>query len=323
MLFGTVAQLDGDLRTAGSVLRPVDGQFERVITEFLLWEPEPPRSVGQLVHAVANLCRLLRDEVRTTLHREQRGEESQPIFSPLAADWREYLFPDLLDADFADAYAQTVTFALLLARADGISFEAHELPEIARQLGRRHSLMGKALAVLTERSVERRSVALGTLMRVVGAIDWDDLHKKNPDIYLRLYEHFLEEYDPELRRRSGSYYTPNEVVTFMARFTDEILRDRMRIGWGLASEDVRIIDPAMGHRNVSAEHHRSCSRHHHKGRRRKGGPAPAPRPLRAADWLRAANRPVRRRWPPRPTGAQDLPRPCPGQRNSALRRRYP
>ena len=136
VLSGLVAQLDGDLRTAGSALRPVDGQFERVITEFLLWEPDPPRSVGQLVHAVANLCRLLRDEVRTTLHREQRGEESQPIFSSLAADWREYLFPDLLDADFADAYAQTVTFALLLARADGISFEANELPEIARRLGK-------------------------------------------------------------------------------------------------------------------------------------------------------------------------------------------
>ena len=74
VLSGTVAQLVGDLRTAGSALRPVDGQFERVISEFLLWEPEPPRSVGQLVHAVANLCRLLRDEVRATLHREQRGK---------------------------------------------------------------------------------------------------------------------------------------------------------------------------------------------------------------------------------------------------------
>ena len=245
-LSGAVAELDGDLRTAGSALRPLDGQFERVITEFLLWEPEPPRSIGQLVHATANLCRLLRDEVRTTLRREQQGEEPQPVFSPLAADWREYLFPDLPDADFADAYAQTVTFALLLARADGISFEAHELSEIARQLGIRHSLMGKALAVLTERSVERRSVALGTLLRVVGAVDWDDLNKRSADIYLRLYEHFLEEYDPALRRRSGSYYTPNEVVAFMTGFTDQILRHRIRIGWGLASEDVRIIDPAMG-----------------------------------------------------------------------------
>ena len=35
-------------------------------------------------------------------------------------------------------------------------------------------------------------------------------------------------------------------MTFMVRFVDEILRNRMQIGWGLASDDVRIIDPAMG-----------------------------------------------------------------------------
>jgi hypothetical protein len=245
-LFGTVAQLDGDLRTAGSALRPVDEEFERVITEFLLWNPKPPRNIDDLVKAVANLCGLLRDEVSTTLRREQRGEEREPVFSSLAADWRQYLFPDLPDADFADDYAQTVTFALLLARADGISFEAHELRGIARQLGEKHSLMGKALDVLTERSVERRSVAIRTMLRVIGAVDWDDLAKRNPDIYFRLYEHFLKKYDPAQRRRSGSYYTPKQVVTFMVRFTEEVLRTRMRIGWGMASEDVRIVDPAMG-----------------------------------------------------------------------------
>ena len=75
------------------------------------------------MHAVANLCRLLRDEVNETLQRERSGAEPEPIFTTLAEDWREYLFPGLSDADFADAYAQTVTFALLLARVDGISFE--------------------------------------------------------------------------------------------------------------------------------------------------------------------------------------------------------
>ena len=32
----------------------------------------------------------------------------------------------------------------------------------------------------------------------------------------------------------------------MVRFVNEVLRNRMRVGWGLASDDVRIIDPAMG-----------------------------------------------------------------------------
>ena len=245
-LHGAVAQLDGALWTSGARLRPADGSFERVIQDFLLWKPDPPRTIGQLVRAVANLCRLLRDEVNTTLKRERSREEPEPVFSGLVEDWRSYLFPGLSDQEFADAYAQTVTFALLLARVDGISFEGTGFAEIARQLGKRHSLLGKALEVLTERVAGQRSIVLTTLQRVIGAVDWDALSDRVSDSYLSLYEQFLEEYDAELRRRSGSYYTPNEVVAFMVRFVDEILRDRMNIGWGLAADDVRIIDPAMG-----------------------------------------------------------------------------
>ena len=245
-LHGVVAQLDGALRTSGSKLAPADGSFERVMQDFLLWKPDPPRTIGQLVRAVASLCRLLRDEVSETLRRERSGEEPEPVFSGLVEDWRSYLFPGLSDGQFADAYAQTVTFALLLARVDGISFEGTGFAEIARQLGKKHSLLGKALDVLTERIAEQRSIVLTSLQRVIGAVDWDVVSEKARDSYLSLYERFLEEYDPKLRRRSGSYYTPNEVVAFMVRFVDEILRHNMKIDWGLAADDVTIIDPAMG-----------------------------------------------------------------------------
>lgn len=246
VLQGSVARLSGDLRSAGSRLSPVDSAFEQVLRDFLLWKPSSPRNIRELVRAVARLCSLLRDEVQSTLARERSGEETEAIFTALAGDWREYLFPGLPDADFADAYAQTVTFALLLARADGISFDELHLAEIARRLGMHHPLMGKALGVLTENTAEHRSLVAGTLLRVVGAVDWDILNEGNADAYLHLYEHFLEEYDPALRRRSGSYYTPNEVAAFMVRFTDDILRKRMRIARGLASGDVTIIDPGMG-----------------------------------------------------------------------------
>jgi hypothetical protein len=245
-LHGTVAELDGSLWTSGSRLRPADSSFERVVQDFLLWKPDPPRTIRQLVRAIANLCRLLRDEVSETLGRERSGGGLEPVFTDLVEDWRALLFPGLSDADFADAYAQTVTFGLLLARIDGISFEGTELAEIARQLGKKHSLMGKALDVLTERIGEHRSIVLTSLLRVVGAVDWDLLRDRDGDTYLHLYSYFLEEYDAKLRRRSGSYYTPGGVVAFMVRFVEEILRNRMQIDWGLASKDVRIIDPAMG-----------------------------------------------------------------------------
>jgi Type ISP C-terminal specificity domain/N-6 DNA Methylase len=250
-IVGRVAKVSCPLERASTNLTPVDGQLARVLADFLLWKPDPPRTLNQLVRAVAKLCRLLRHEVSDTLVREQHGEEAHAVFTGLASDWRRLLFPDLPDEGFADAYAQTVTFALLLARLDGIVFDGKDLPEIARQLGKKHSLMGKALAVLTEDAVEGRSIVVPTLLRVIGAVDWEITGSGSSDSYLHLYEHFLAEYDEELRERSGSYYTPDEVVTFMVGFVDELLRaqmDRVQMDeeWGLAAEDVFVIDPAMG-----------------------------------------------------------------------------
>jgi hypothetical protein len=245
-IVGRVAKLSCALERAGTNLAPVDGQLARVLADFLLWKPDPPRTVNQLVRAVAKLCRLLRHEVSDTLIRERHGQEAKAVFTGLASDWRRLLFPGLPDEGFADAYAQTVTFALLLARLVGIVFDGKDLPEIARQLGKKHSLMGKALAVLTEDAVEGRSIVVPTLLRVIGAVDWESTGNGSSDSYLHLYEHFLAEYDEELRERSGSYYTPNEVVTFMVGFVEELLRTQMGKEWGLATEDVFVIDPAMG-----------------------------------------------------------------------------
>ncbi len=245
-LIGQVARMNGDVRTAGNKLTPFDGEFARVISEFLLWKPDPPRSIRQLVRAVAGLCKLLRTEVIETIGREERGEEKHKSFTELSEDWRKLLFPGLTHDEFADAYAQTITFALLLARVDGISFEGRTLGQIAGQLGKTHSLMGKALAVLTHDAIEGRSVVAETLRRVVGAVDWDKISDGSADSYLHLYERFLDIYDADLRRESGSYYTPNEVVSFMVRFVDDILRTKFGRDGGFANDDVMVVDPAMG-----------------------------------------------------------------------------
>ncbi|MDB4872612.1 MAG: hypothetical protein JWL97_3616, partial [Gemmatimonadales bacterium] len=245
-LVGQVARMDGDIRTVGAKLAPADGGFAQVVSEFLLWKPEPPRNIRQLVRAVAGLCKLLRSEVIETIGREQRGEEESKVFTELTADWRKLLFPGLTHEEFSDAYAQTVTFGLLLARVDGIAFEGRALGQIAAQLGKNHSLMGKALAVLTHETVEGRSVVVETLKRVIGVVDWDKISDGSADSYLHLYEQFLEVYDAELRRQSGSYYTPNEVVSFMVGFTGDILRTRFGREGGFAAEDVVVVDPAMG-----------------------------------------------------------------------------
>ena len=118
----------------------------------------------------------------------KKGEPvGRQVFLGLAGDWRKLLFPDASDGVFADGYAQTVTFAVLLARIEGIDLESTSLHEVGQKLGTEHSLMGKALQLLTQ--------------DVVGDFV--------PAIDLHLYENFLAEYDPELRKATGTYYTPH------------------------------------------------------------------------------------------------------------------
>src|SRR5699024_6076279 len=59
-------------------------------------------------------------------------------------------------------------------------------------------------------------------------------------------ENFLEQYDNELRKQSGSYYTPREVVEEMVRLTEEALVTRLGRERAFRDPDVLTVDPAMG-----------------------------------------------------------------------------
>jgi hypothetical protein len=194
---------------------------------------------------------LLRQEVLEQLAREaaavRRGEqeEIQP-FLGLAKDWRQVLFPKASDHEFADGYAQTLTFALLLARSEEIDLDGRSLHDIGDRLSLEHPLMGRALQLLTDTVSSYLTATLDLLRRVVVAVQWAPIRAARADAYLRLYEDFLEVYDEDLRRASGSYYTPHEVVAEVVRLLDEVLRSHLGHDRGFASPDVAVIDPAMG-----------------------------------------------------------------------------
>ncbi|WP_317444089.1 type ISP restriction/modification enzyme [Streptomyces collinus] len=242
---GATGKLLGDLEHDAITLTPADGRFEQIIALFLAWAPSRPASLGDLVKRIAGLCALLRDEVRERLEREGRGETSG-AFTVLAENWRDLLFPDATPDQFADQYAQTLTFALLLARVEGIDLEGQSLTDAARKLGKSHSLMGKALAVLTDDALDDLRGVVGIMVQVMSAVEPDLFSDETGDAYLHFYEGFLSAYDPELRQRTGTYYTPNQVVSFMVDFTDQILRTRLGQARGFGSDDVTVVDPATG-----------------------------------------------------------------------------
>jgi hypothetical protein len=233
--------LDGDIEAAGASLEAPDG-LVLLIADFLNWKPIPPANAKQLAQVSARLCRLLRDEVIEELERKGAA------LSALAKDWRKLLFPEASDYRFADGYAQAVTFGLLVARAMDIEL-ADGIHEAARELRKSNSLIGTALGLLTDDEENHKALktSLDTLARVLNEVNWHTISKDKPEAWLYFYEHFLEVYDNDLRKMTGSYYTPPEVVSAMTRLVDETLKGPLfNRPAGLASGDVTLADPAVG-----------------------------------------------------------------------------
>ena len=240
-LAGEIIRLVGDVASSGEKLAAPPGLLH-LFESFLRWNPIPPRNARELAHVSAHLCRLLRDEVT-----EQLGLGSEALTS-LAQDWRKLLFPDATDERFADGYAQAVTFGLLMARAKDIKL-SKGFGAVARELDKTSTLIGTALRLLTDSPETREALptSLGTLTRVLDAVDWRQISKNQPDAWLYFYEDFLAVYDNDLRKMTGSYYTPPEVVGTMVRLVDEVLRSpRFGRTAGLAAPNVTLADPATG-----------------------------------------------------------------------------
>ena len=243
---GKAVRLAGDVTTDGSqAIGPEDvRRIEGLLRDFLSWEPIIPMdSKGKIdlkgfAGLLAPLCRMLRDDVNEAL----RNDDSPLVH--IAKDWRQLLFPDASNEQFADAYAQTVTFALLLARSEGAN--PVTLESAVSALSSQHNLLSRALQVLTDQDGRIEIAAsLDLLVRLITAVPITGLTGSN-DPWLYFYEDFLTAYDPELRKNAGAYYTPVEVVHAQVRLVDDLLTNRLRKSFGFANEDVVTLDPATG-----------------------------------------------------------------------------
>jgi hypothetical protein len=241
-LQGSVVRLDGDVETSGSALAPPPALLA-LFSSFLGWQPIAPKSAKQLAQISARLCRLLREEVAEEL------KKNNPGLTSLAGEWRSLLFPDASDEQFADGYAQAVTFGLLVARVRNVDL-SKGLDTAANELRKSSTLIGTALRLLVDDENIKKALAtsLDTLRRVLNVVDWPTVSKGDPEAWLYFYEDFLEVYDNSLRKKTGSYYTPPEVVSAMVGLTDEALRDPKLFNRpeGLAAPLVAICDPAVG-----------------------------------------------------------------------------
>ena len=243
---GKVVRLSGDVAADGrdAALREDARAVESLLRDFFSWEPFIPMGrdgkidLRGFAERLAPLCRMLRDDVKDALQ-----DKDSPLVE-LARDWRQLLFPDASDEQFADAYAQTVTFALLLGCSEGA--DPLTLENARDALAAQHNLLSRALQVLTD-PVARAEIAASVdlLVRVIDVVTPATLSGPE-DPWLYFYEDFLAVYDAKLRKDTGVYYTPVEVVRAQVRLIDDLLVHRLGKPLGFADPGVVTLDPAVG-----------------------------------------------------------------------------
>ena len=210
-----------------------------------------------LANALAKRTRFLRDEIITT----QLAEEEMQGKKVLLSFWESFktlLINNLTIEQFADLYAQTLTYGIFAARTRSEG-------EFNRELIYKYipGTLGILKNIFKFISLEEPPKALAVLIDDIADILCNTdiqkiLHRfytegKGRDPIVHFYETFLSEYDPKLREKRGVYYTPEPVVRYIVRSIHSLLKSHFAKDDGLASEDVTILDPAAGTLTFPAE----------------------------------------------------------------------
>jgi hypothetical protein len=181
----------------------------------------------------------------------EHEKDAPGMLSGFFEAFRTYLIGTLTSEDFADLFAQTITYGLFAARTrtgEGFSRRAafDNIPHtigVLRDLFRFISLgdLPEQLAWCVDDIAEVLAVADAT-----GILARYYHEGKGSDPIVHFYETFLAQYDPAKRERRGVYYTPESVVGYIVRSLHGLLKTEFGKRDGLASDGVTLLDPAAG-----------------------------------------------------------------------------
>jgi hypothetical protein len=234
------------LRTMPPMEKP--DELHALLDRFLGFSLPKAFTAESLAVELAKRTRFLRDVVAQQLREEK---DAPGVLAGFFEAFQTYLIGTLTPEDFADLFAQTITYGLFAARTrtgEGFSRRAafDNIPHtigVLRDIFRFISLGDRPeqLAWCVDDIAEVLAVA-----DAPGILDRYYHEGKGSDPIVHFYETFLAQYDPAERERRGVYYTPEPVVGYIVRSLHGLLKTEFGKRDGLASDGVTLLDPAAG-----------------------------------------------------------------------------
>jgi hypothetical protein len=250
-----LALTSGELKAFYSAGKERD--FITLFEKFFAFSLPKAYTAKSLAIELAKRTRFLREQVIVEELKEEESNGTGFIIGFYEA-FQKYLIFGLTKEDFANLYAQTITYGLFAARTRSQNGFNRKLAfdNIPRTIGiLREIFQFISLGDLPQQMewiVDDISDVLATAD--VNQILHEFYHEgKGSDPIIHFYETFLAEYDPKERERRGVYYTPEPVVSYIVRSLHIILKEEFGKEDGFADDSVTVLDPAAGTLTFMAE----------------------------------------------------------------------
>lgn len=258
-----IAEYDKNSRSITAIPENFD-LLNKTLIDFAQSHKEPIRSGEHLAKIMGGKAQRIRDNVKQFLSTDsEKNNEIIRVYKTI----KKLLVHDLTPEDFADMYAQTLVYGLFVARYHDETPENFTRREARDLIPASNPLLRHFFDHITGINFDKRLEYIvnelcevfthANVQKLMEQYFQDDLWGKThegPDPVIHFYEDFLKEYDSELRKKLGAYYTPLPVVRFIVRSVDYLLEKEFNLPNGLADTSksdkdihrVQILDPAVG-----------------------------------------------------------------------------
>ena len=237
---------DGQLREQARIADGTES-LETLLEHFLNAGQVPITAPETLARYLARRTRELQTQIATTL-----TDENSEIYGMFSA-FKELLISTLTPADFADMYAQTLAYGLFAARCtlpNATNFSRHTAAEA---LPKSNPFLVQLFYRVASPTLETNvTYILDDIAALLRNVPTEMLRtafvarNRLEDPVIHFYETFLAQYNPQRRVDRGVYYTPPQVISYIVRSVDSLLKTELNRPDGLADDDTLILDPATG-----------------------------------------------------------------------------
>jgi predicted helicase len=220
---------------------PIDGRDESLVSllkEFITTEDaRTVKSAKELAKRMANLAKIIREIILNALNLPESTQLHETMKS-----FADVLIHDMSEDQFADMYAQTISYGMFAARVNhNIGKSKFERMTAGYDLPKTNPFLRQLFNTIAGPDLDESITwAVDELANLLHHADMEGILKdfgkrtRQEDPVVHFYETFLAAYDPKLRESRGVYYTPEPMVSYFVRSVDHILKTEFGLEKGLA-----------------------------------------------------------------------------------------